>query len=320
MEKKIHSRFRKSIVIFITTAVTLCMIVSFSIIGVSTIKNKNSSNLQAQVYDRLYHIVVTGTYESGAYLQKVYEGAAAVTNKYNAVVELHIPSSEAEDFSLQEAIDYAAFVNADGIITYVNSSDTNLIQLPRTDETSIPLVTTGQYASNLNQISYIGISYWELGKKIAEEIDHYLAETGTAYIINNNPALSISNTNIYPSLTSTLAQKGKKSVDVKTLNSIESGINYNKENTVIICLSEEDTIYAAQYLADLYPHKQYILMGYGNNETCQLYFEKGLIDDLLTLDPVKIGSVALKELFEFRNNGYANSYITADLKETRNTK
>lgn len=319
MDKKTH-KLIKPIVIFICVIVVLISTIGFLVFGLSTVRNKQASNLDPQVYDRLYHIVVTGTYESSPFLQRVYEGAMGASGRYNAIVELHLPSSQAEDFSLQEAIHYSSYVNADGVITLIESPDTSLVQLPRSDETSIPLVTTGQFAANLNQISYIGINYWELGKKIGEEADFYLPEEGTIFILNTNSTLGISNTNIFTSLNKTLSEHGNNEATIRFINSIDGSINLNQKDNLIVCLSEEDTIYAAQALSELYTKKNYLLLGYGNNETCQLYFDKGLIDDLLTLDPVKIGETAMKELFEFRNNGYANSYITADLIALRSQK
>ena len=35
------------------------------------------------------------------------------------------------------------------------------------------------------------------------------------------------------------------------------------------------------------------------------------------IDPEKIGERAMRELFEYRNKGYANSYVTADVKISR---
>ena len=319
MEKKTH-KLIKPIIICICVAIVLIMTASFLFFGVSTIKNSQSSNLNPQLYDRLYHLVVTGDYESSPFLQKVYEGASRASSRYNAVVELHLPSSQAEDFSLQEALNYSSYVNADGVITFIDSPDTELTLLPGTDEESIPLVTTGQFSANINQISYIGISYWELGKKIGEEVDYYLPEVGSVYILNTNTSLSVSNTNLFPSLNKSLADRNNLRITVNSISSIDSSINYNQENIVVVCLSEEDTIYAAQYLSELYPDKKYTLLGFGNNETCQLYFDKGMIDDLLALDQVQLGETAIREFFEFRNNGYANSYIAADLIATRSKK
>ena len=67
----------------------------------------------------------------------------------------------------------------------------------------------------------------------------------------------------------------------------------------------------AKYLDDNYAVH---ILGFGTNSTIDVYFEKGLIDELVYVDPGKIGEIAMDELFEFRNTGHANSYIAADVK------
>ena len=62
---------------------------------------------------------------------------------------------------------------------------------------------------------------------------------------------------------------------------------------------------------------RYKLIGIGGNEVCQLYLQKDWIGELVSLDPEKIGETAIRELFEYRSKGYANSYVTADVKITR---
>ena len=88
-------------------------------------------------------------------------------------------------------------------------------------------------------------------------------------------------------------------------------------NNIFIALTEEDTIMSAQQLSELFPIDTYKLLGFGGNEVCQLYLQKGFITELFSLDPERIGKAAMQELFEYRNKGYANSYVTASVKITR---
>ena len=73
----------------------------------------------------------------------------------------------------------------------------------------------------------------------------------------------------------------------------------------------------AQELSEKFLPYNYKLLGFGGNEVCQLYLQKGFITELFSLDPETIGRSAMKELFEYRSNGYANSYITADVTISR---
>ena len=104
------------------------------------------------------------------------------------------------------------------------------------------------------------------------------------------------------------------------LNNISPDFEITDRHKVFITLTEEDTIKYAQILAEILPASSYDLIGFGSNETCKLYLQKGSIKELISMDPVKIGETAIKEIFEFRNNGYANSYISADIKITRSPK
>ena len=90
------------------------------------------------------------------------------------------------------------------------------------------------------------------------------------------------------------------------------------ENNIFICLTEDDTIRLAQKLNEQYLSRNYKLLGFGGNEVCQLYLQKGYIWELFSLMPEQIGETAIRELFEYRNKGYANSYITAEVKISKN--
>ena len=74
---------------------------------------------------------------------------------------------------------------------------------------------------------------------------------------------------------------------------------------------------SAQQLSELFPIDTYKLLGFGGNEVCQLYMQKGYIYELFSLDPERIGKMAMQELFEYRNKGYANSYVTPEVKITK---
>ena len=97
-------------------------------------------------------------------------------------------------------------------------------------------------------------------------------------------------------------------------NILSKELSVLPKKPLLICLSAEDTIRAAQTVTELNKSSQIGIIGFGDNETIQLYFEKGVISELFSVNPEKIGETAIRELFEYRNKGYANSYITADVQ------
>lgn len=303
-------------VFVVILAVFVIYYLFFVLSNQTTIKN-------SEAVERNYHIIVTGSSENELFLKQVYEGASNFGDYFDSVVELYVPSSQAEDVSTQSLFDYASFVNADCVIAYIDSLD-NSFQIPRrVDDTPIPLVTTGQYDPNLPQISFIGNSNWALGKKISDETVSLLNDSGKAYFISKEIFTSSSLSSLVNSIQDSLRPHNNISYSIADSISQEELVTECRNNkTLLVCLSEEDTIEIAQTLIELKlaDNKKMKIIGFGNNETSQLYLDKGIINELISLDPEKIGETAIKEFFEYRNKGYANSYIAADVKITRSRK
>ena len=162
----------------------------------------------------------------------------------------------------------------------------------------------------MEQISFIGINNWELGKKIADEILSMLPYAGSVYIINESEGQYTNN--LIASLQSVLQENPL--ITTKIIDSISPDLRLTGNNNIFISLTEDKTISSAQLLSEQFDLSQYKLVGFGGNEVCQLYLQKGWINKLVSLDPETIGARAIRELFEYRTNGYANSYITTDVK------
>ncbi|MCQ2583201.1 MAG: substrate-binding domain-containing protein [Treponema sp.] len=309
-----------SIVFF---AVIISVIVgAIIVLSVAMLRNNgNKSSIQTESNKKMYHILILGEYENEHFLREIYEGASTLSESYNMVLDFYVPKTQAEEESLQELFDYASYVNADGIIAYIDSPD-NIKELPRkSDGTLIPLVSTGQYSPTLTQISFIGNSYWELGKKIAEEAVYLLNQQGTIFIINNENNTHNNYRNLMNSLFDSL--NNYKTIKYTEISSVSPNMLFSDtKKCLLLSLSEEDTIQTAQAIQDFHfdNSKNFRIMGFGSNETCQFYLQKEIIQELISLDPEKIGQKAIQELFEYFTFGYANSYIAADVKITRGKK
>ena len=312
MEKKTIRLIKWVMLIFSFIAILTFFVVFYAAISSSRTKLK-SENDYDPADTRLYHIIITGTYENRSFLTDLYEGAASLAKSYNALVDLHVPDSQADTTSLQELMDYCALLNADGVIAYIDSADETPVLLQRDDEPVIPLITTGQFSAGMQQISYVGTSNWELGKKVADETLNLIPDGGQVYIINDSVSTNFAN--LISSLQ--LALQENQDIQSQVIEQIPPDFNLETQNNIFICLTEEETILSAQQLSELFPANNYILLGYGSNEVCQLYLQKGFITELFSLDPQRIGEAAMRELFEYRNRGYANSYITAEVKFTK---
>ena len=319
MEKKNKiSRFPISgfIILPVLITVTVCFAACYFLFVLS----KQTPAKNSDSFSRNYHIIVTGNSDTELFLKQVYDGASKLGAAYNAVVELYVPGSQAEDVSTQSLFDYTSFVNADCVIAYIDSTSSGINIPRRMDDTVIPLVTTGQYDPNIQQISFIGNSYWELGKKISDETVSFLKDRGQAFIIGKDVFTASSLSSLVNSIQDSLMSHENISYSISdTITPSQLTDNLINNSTLFICLTEEDTITFAQMIIEMKLNdiKRFGVIGFGNNETCQLYLSKGIIDELISLDPEKIGETAIREFFEYRNKGHANSYIAADVKISR---
>ncbi len=312
MEKK-KQRLIKWVLLSFTLIGLLFFLILFYITFMQSRAKLKTQNEYNPADTCLYHVIITGTYENKAFLTELYKGAASLEKSYNAVVDLHVPDSQADTTSLQNLIDYCSFLNADGIIAYIDSPDDTPVILQRNENPAIPLITTGQFSANLQQISYVGVNYWEMGKRVADEVTGLLPQGGNVYIISDS--ISTNTTNLISSVQRTLQEKTQ--IVSSVIESIPPSFTLKSNSNIFISLSEDDTIMSAQLLSEMFPAYSYKLLGFGANEVCQLYLQKGFITELFSLDPERIGKAAMQELFEYRNKGYANSYVTASVKITR---
>lgn len=315
MERKKQRLIKWVLLIFTSIALLFFMILFYTTFMQSRRKIRTANEYNPED-TCLYHVIITGTYENQAFLTELYKGAASLENSYNAVVDLHVPDSQADTSSVQDLLDYCSFLNADGIIAYIDSQDDTPVILQRKDNPVIPLITTGQFSPGLQQISYVGVNYWEMGKRLADEIIDLLPFGGNVYIISD--LISTNTTNLISSVQRTL--QDIDTIHSSVIDSIPSDLPLNTSSNIFISLTEDDTIMLAQQLSEQFPAYKYKLLGFGANEVCQMYLQKGYINELFSLNPERIGKEAMRELFEYRNKGYANSYVTVEVKISRAEK
>lgn len=271
--------------------------------------------------DRNYHILVVGQADSYLFLNQVFEGAKSLSEEYNAVVELKVPNSLAENISLQSLIDYGSFANADGIIAFINSRSDPFHAARRSDGTDIPVISIGSYFPENPQVSFIGNNYSTLGRRIGIESEPLFNSRGKAYVIISGISSSPNHSNLLNSLLDYYRIKSISNFEVfdKSLKENEKSVleilsNGNLENSAFVCLTERDSMTVLHLVTAKNAGGKIKVLGLGENEATRMYLKKGALTKLISFDLKKIGRTAMTELFEYRNKGYANSYITAELQ------
>lgn len=274
-----------------------------------------------EVSERKFHIVVTGATENTDFLNNVFNGASSISDRYNAVVELHVPSSKAEESSLKSLFEYASFVNADGIIGFIDNENVNeTISPPLNSEgMEIPVVTIGHFNQGIPQISFIGNNYSESGRLLARTAIELWEPDFNVFILNssgkntnysnliNTLSVSLKNASLVPEIFEGTVSENQDSLSSKILEEDASP-------ALIICLTEEDSIRTSQLTTDPLFNNKNKIIGFGDNETISTYFDKGIINALVFVDQENTGAKAIKEIFEYRKNHFANNYVYSGLK------
>ena len=120
----------------------------------ATFQNEDSGS-QTALRERRWNIIVLGKSDRRAYLEQVFLGAKSLAKANDAAVGLYTGTSDTQDISTQALLNYASYLQADGIIVYLEGSDSNL-EIPLNKQAKpIPMVTIGTYHPNLPQLSYI---------------------------------------------------------------------------------------------------------------------------------------------------------------------
>ncbi|MBQ9909838.1 MAG: substrate-binding domain-containing protein [Treponema sp.] len=276
-----------------------------------------------------HHVLILGESENESFLSSIYDGARSLGQAYDCVVELYVPKNHAARKNLQSLLNFASFTNPDGIIVCIPESDEKIEFPENIMDNEIPVVTLAQYHPELPQISYIGTNYSEVGRKIAMESAEYLSDRGRIAVINVADDSGPNYSTLMNSLTNTLSSHSEIQTVVLDFNNSRnidsSGADIKKMITqksveLLVCLTSEDTIRVAQLVSEIHMDGKIGIIGFGDGDVLETYLNKGTVTELLSIDSEKIGRTAIKELFEYIRQGYANNYIAADVKVRRSGK
>lgn len=320
MQKQISSIILKRIVPLFCIVIVIIFIFFF-LNSFSPIE-KSSFYVANPADDRTNHVLVIGTSENSAFLKEVYKGAMSKGDENDAVVELLVSESRAEDVPLQTLLNYAGYECVDGIIAYVRSSDVNIIPPSIPEGEKIPLVSVGYYDADLPQISYIGTGYYEMGRLFAKEIDTYLEGNGVCLIINPYEKNDVTYSTLMNGLQNRLSESKNIAftvfeIDDENIASVDDLLNQKivslKNVDVLVTLSQESTIRTAEAVINMNKVGNLGIIGVQESDEVRDYLDKGIVSTLLSFNPTKIGETAMDELFEYKKNGSANSYIMSDI-------
>ncbi|MBO7135443.1 MAG: substrate-binding domain-containing protein [Spirochaetaceae bacterium] len=304
--------------IFILMLFFIATLVVFSV----NILNKQDRFAVLPAEGHKNHILVAGTHTDADFLQEVYEGASSVAEEYDAVVELLLPDSHADDVSISSWLEYAEYVGASGIIAYVDDEKEIVSSPVDVYGEKIPLVTLGNDNPNSSHISYIGTNKYELGRQLAKLVKSIKPENAELLIVTDTNHNSEATNIMLAAFSESLGASANLSWNI-----LETGRNRNISSdeiirqtfiknpkiNMVICLSLEDTLRVTQSVIDLNRTGQIKIIGFHESAKTLEYLSKGILSAIISFAPEEVGIKAMKEIFDYKQNGYANGYIVNDI-------
>lgn len=328
MNRKKITRYGFTLVIILIPLALFFFVLFFIHHIKDAVQTSNSNNKNIHVN----HILIAGTLTDKDMLHKFYEGALVSAPYYNAVVEKLQPSSMADTRDLQTWLDYASYVDADGIIIF-SDDESNVIKQPVNAYGSIiPVITLGNNNPDNNQVCFIGTNKYELGKAFAGEISLFEETAGKKVrnilaLVNTDKNITATD-RILASMqeelqkripnnsilihTEQISSRSSSKIDSAIRSTVKNGVTSYKPE-LILCFSADDTVITAQTLIDLNLTADTEIIGLYENEKTQIYIDIGIIFSVVSVDAKLIGMQAMENLFSWKADGYANSYSTSDI-------
>lgn len=319
---------------FIFLVVVVLLALSFSlfiysfIFQLRTISGKNDGNNQAKYTS---HIVFAGTRSDVDMFNAFFEGASSVSKNYSAIIEKLLPTTMADERDLQTWLNYASYIDADGIIIFPDDEDFVIEKPVNIFESTIPVVSLVNSNTENAHVLFLGTNKYEIGKQFTEEIFAYEKMIQTTIptvlaLVNTEKNISATDRvlasiqeefnkskNLKRTiLTETISGRGVEPVSDE-VKELVSKLNKEQEVKLILCFSANDTVMAAQALVDLNLTGEIGIIGLYENKETRTFIEKGIIFSVISFDAFSMGVKAMESLFSLIEQGYANNYGAIDL-------
>lgn len=331
--KEQRKRFHSALIWIITasllflTALLIFLFISYS--------HRIGKQIDDKTYDRYYAMIVEDT--SSEFWQSVYRSAKIAGEEQNAYVEM-ISENLSQDYSVYELMEIAISSGVDGIIVSANESAELSTLIDKAYDRGIPVVTLFSDNANSERLSFVGVSYYNLGREYGNLIlemaqkKTFVKDTiRVAILVDKNPdnfgqnvlfaAIkdTVENENRRQALTHTPIEVSAFLVDSTNTFSVEESIRKmfgNSESIlpdIVVGLNEIDTTSIYQSVVDYNAVGSINILGYYDSATILKGIERNVIYATVSIDTEQMGQYCIGALSEYFEYGYTSQYFATDI-------
>ena len=152
--------------IFVLLALCFFLFIYYIAFQIHSSLDKNDANNQVKYTS---HILFVGPRGDADMFNALFDGANSKAMEYHAVLEKLSPSSVADERGLDTWLNYASYVDADGVIVFSDNESALIEQPMNTYGSAIPVVSLINTNPESSPVVFLGTNKYEIGKCFAKK-------------------------------------------------------------------------------------------------------------------------------------------------------
>jgi len=268
------------------------------------------------------YVMLIAERRDSPFWQMVYAGALEAAEELDCVVEMVGPVSDADRRTADEYLNYAIAARVDGILSYIHDDAPTRENLELASKKGIPVITLENDSVSSSRISFVGVSSYELGKLLGEQLVRVGGTPSRALILTDGSAWKSSENIMLSGLRE--AVRLYSGISVVPLGSagytgsgfeeaVRTRVMTDPELDVIVSMRVEDTMLAAQMLIELNRTNRVSIISFRESPEIYEYLRKGIVSAVVVVDARQMGRRAMESLVEHLDTGHANDYVITDM-------
>lgn len=332
--KKVRDKnHRDYIVLMVLTGLMVVLVVIalvFYAKQLDAIDKIQGADQKAGEYGRHFAMIVDDFEDE--FWQGVFEGAQKTAESNGAYLEL-MGSTLSVSYTNADLIKMAIASRVDGIMIEPDGTDEVASLIEEAALSGIPVVTMLHDEAESKRVSYVGVSYYNLGQQYAEQISAIIRNKGVSdtsdykvMVLMDNDINDSSRTIVYSTIQDVLGkQKDIKSHVTMEARMIESGTAFSAEESIrnifmsekelpdiMVCLDETCSACVYQALVDYNQVGQVELVAYYTGGTIISGIGKNIISSTTGVDTSRMGASGIEALLEYIKTGFTSDYYSVD--------
>ena len=295
-----------------------CLVIFESRIRSLTAPSEESSSYR-------HHYAFVGD-RSSSFDARVFASAQKAGEETGDYVEF-LGSDLEVTYSKNDLMKIAVASKVDGIIVSADDTEDMTERIYEADKAGIPVVCVGTDCIGSARKSYVGASYFTLGQEYGKLMVPLAGDTPKNVLVLMSPNEQSKSQNIiYSGIRDYLNKSNASSNFVLKTQAVGNGTMFSSEESItdlfggndlpdiLVCLDETDTTAACQSIVDYNKVGSVVIYGYSSNDTILHAIDRGVITASLAIDVPQIGSDSVACLDDFYSSGFANEYVSIDIK------